>query len=277
MQVKTSPVFQLFEQQHQEAKGLFLDLGKQIKAKKAIELLSKIEFLELYADLMSKIHSAENGNEKENRSPFSSLKKSLRKIHHLKLVERIIKRKSMESDQTFESFKSYLELEKRKIQKEAFDLAVGSSLRSWENFLDQTKSASKGLKPLMISTAIHQLINEELNVLNQEMKSPLSTSAFRDLFESLRKIIMLENFLIHLGFNPIFVSQIHGEIQTLKENLKPWYANHLSFQALTQFLSEKESPSKKYIEWLKELKLEKKSLSSEIEKQAFELMGKVLL
>jgi hypothetical protein len=277
MQVKTSPVFQLFEQQHQEAKGLFLDLGKQIKAKKAIELLSKIEFLELYADLMSKIHSAENGNEKENRSPFSSLKKSLRKIHHLKLVERIIKRKSMESDQTFESFKSYLELEKRKIQKEAFDLAVGSSLRSWENFLDQTKSASKGLKPLMISTAIHQLINEELNVLNQEMKSPLSTSAFRDLFESLRKIIMLENFLIHLGFNPIFVSQIHGEIQTLKENLKPWYANHLSFQALTQFLSEKESPSKKYIEWLKELKQEKKSLSSEIEKQAFELMGKVLL
>ncbi len=277
MQVKTSPVFQLFEQQHQEAKGLFLDLGKQIKAKKAIELLSKIEFLELYADLMSKIHSAENGNEKENRSPFSSLKKSLRKIHHLKLVERIIKRKSTESDQTFESFKSYLELEKRKIQKEAFDLAVGSSLRSWENFLDQTKSASKGLKPLMISTAIHQLINEELNVLNQEMKSPLSTSAFRDLFESLRKIIMLENFLIHLGFNPIFVSQIHGEIQTLKENLKPWYANHLSFQALTQFLSEKESPSKKYIEWLKELKQEKKSLSSEIEKQAFELMGKVLL
>lgn len=277
MQVKTSPVFQLFEQQHQEAKGLFLDLGKQIKAKKAIELLSKIEFLELYADLMSKIHSAENGNEKENRPPFSSLKKSLRKIHHLKLVERIIKRKSMESDQTFESFKSYLELEKRKIQKEAFDLAVGSSLRSWENFLDQTKSASKGLKPLMISTAIHQLINEELNVLNQEMKSPLSTSAFRDLFESLRKIIMLENFLIHLGFNPIFVSQIHGEIQTLKENLKPWYANHLSFQALTQFLSEKESPSKKYIEWLKELKQEKKSLSSEIEKQAFELMGKVLL
>lgn len=129
----------------------------------------------------------------------------------------------------------------------------------------------------MISTAIHQLINEELNVLNQEMKSPLSTSAFRDLFESLRKIIMLENFLIHLGFNPIFVSQIHGEIQTLKENLKPWYANHLSFQALTQFLSEKESPSKKYIEWLKELKQEKKSLSSEIEKQAFELMGKVLL
>jgi hypothetical protein len=277
MQVKTSPVFQLFEQQHQEAKGLFLDLGKQIKAKKAIELLSKIEFLELYADLMSKIHSVESGNEKENRSPFSSLKKSLRKIHHLKLVERIIKRKSLESDQTFESFKSYLDLEKRKIQKEAFDLAVGSSLRSWEDFLDRSKSASKGLKPLMISTAIHQLINEELNFLNQDMKSPLSTSAFRDLFESLRKIIMLENFLIHLGFNPIFVSQIHGEIQSLKENLKPWYANHLSFQALTHFLSEKESPSKKYIEWLKELKQEKKSLSSEIEKQAFELMNKVLV
>lgn len=277
MQVKTSPVFQLFEQQHQEAKRLFLDLGKQIKAKKAIELLSKIEFLELYADLMSKIHAIDQASPQHPNPPFGSLKKSLRKIHHLKLVERMIKRKSLGSDQTFESFRSYLEIEKRKTQKEAFDLAVGSSLRIWEDFLDRSKNASKGLKPLMISTAIHQLVNEELDFLNQDMKSPLSTAAFRDLFESLRKIIMLENLLIHLGFNPIFVAQIHGEIQSLKENLKPWYANHLCFQALTHFVSEKESPSKKYIDWLKELKQEKKSLSSEIEKQAFELMRKVLV
>ena len=88
---------------------------------------------------------------------------------------------------------------------------------------------------------------------------------------------MLENILLHLGFNSIFIPQIHQELQSVKNGLKPWYANHLSFQALTQFLSEKESPSKKYIEWLKELKQEKKSLSSEIEKQAFELMNKVLV
>lgn len=276
MKVKTSPVFQLFEQQHQEAKRLFLDLGKQIKAKKAIELLSKIEFLELYTDLMEKIHAAEDKATDDVFSPFSNLKKSLRKIHHLKLVERGIKAKSRASNQTFDSFKTYLETEKRKMQKEAFDLAVGSSLKIWDDYLEKTKNASKGLKPLMISTAIHQLVNEELDFLNQDMKSPLGTTAFRDLFESLRKIIMLENFLIHLGFNPIFVAQIHEEIQLLKENLKPWYANHLNFQALTHFLSEKENPSKKYLDWVKALKHEKKSLSSEIEKQAFELMRKIL-
>lgn len=276
MQVKTSPVFHLFEVQHKEAKQLFLDLGKQIKSKKAIELLSKLEFMELYSDLLSKIHSTTNERAHKPSSTFSSLKKSLRRIHHLKLVEQMVKQRGLDKRQTFESFGNSLEIEKRNVQIEAFDLAVGSSLKSWENFLEKMKCDSKGLKPLMISTAIHQLVTEELDYFNREMKSPLDTAAFRELFESLRKIIMLENFLIHLGFNPIFVSQIHEEIQLLKENLKPWYANHLCFQALTHFLSEKENPSKKYLEWLKELKQEKKSLSTQIEKQAFELMQKII-
>ena len=62
-----------------------------------------------------------------------------------------------------------------------------------------------------------------------------------------------------------------------KENLKPWYSNHLAFQTLSGFLAERETISKKYMEWIKELKEEKISLSSEIEKQAFELLKKVLV
>lgn len=276
MQVKTSPVFQIFLQQHQDAKALFLDLGKEIKSKKAIQLLGHMEFLELYADLLSKIHFENKDLDQSLFSPLKKLKKSLKKIHHLKLVEKNLKTRESISGQKFESFRTYLSSQKRIMQKETFDLVVGSSLKNWEELLDRAHQASKGLKPLTISTAIHQLVQEELEMATNDVKSPMSTQSFRDLFESFRKVIMLENILLHLGFNSIFIPQIHQELQSVKNGLKPWYANHLTFQTMTHFLSEKEDVSKKYLDWVKELKEEKKNLSSEIEKQAVELVRKVV-
>lgn len=277
MQAKTSPVYQIFEQQHQEAKILFLALGKQIKSKKAIELQTKLEFLELFTDLMGKIHFEDQSRGIDLFLPFKTLKKSLRKIHHLKLVERNLKMREEKSELSYDSFKEYIGVQKRKIQKEAFDLVVGSSLKTWDDFQQKAQQSSKGIKPLMINTAINQLVQEELEFLHHDLKEPMKSQGFRDLFESLRKIIMLENLLIQLGFNPIFVTTIHDEIGQLKENLKPWYSNHLSFQTLSGFLAEKDNISKKYMDWIKELKEEKISLSSEIEKQAFDLLKKVLV
>jgi hypothetical protein len=277
MPVKTSPVFQIFEQQHQEAKTLFLALGKQVKSKKAIELQTKLEFLELFVDLMEKVHfqNQELGN--DLFSPFKHLKKSLRKTHHLKLVERNLRSREEKNSLLYDSYREYLLIQKRKIQKEAFDLVVGSTLKIWDEFLELAQQSSSGIKPLTINTAINQLVQEELESIHRELKTPMPGQGFRDLFESLRKIIMLENLLIQLGFNPIFVSMIHEEISQLKENLKPWYSNHLAFQTLSGFLAEKASISKKYMDWIKELKEEKKNLSSEIEKQAFSLLNKVLV
>ncbi len=277
MQVKTSPVFLIFEQQHQEAKILFLALGKQIKSKKAIELQTKLEFLELFTELMEKIHFENQSLSNELFLPFKPLKKSLRKTHHLKLVERNLKSKEERSGLQFDSYRDYLLIQKKKIQKEAFDLVVGSTLKTWDDFRENAQKSSRGIKPLTINTAINQLFQDELIFLHRELKAPISSQGFRDLFESLRKIIMLENLLIQLGFNPIFVSSIHEEIAQVKDQLKPWYSNHLAFQTLSGFLAEKTSISKKYMDWIKELKEEKKSLSSEIEKQAFALLKKVLI
>lgn len=277
MAVKTSPVFHIFEQQHQEAKTLFLTLGKQVKSKKAIELQLKLEFLELYADLMEKVHFENPTLGNDLFLPFKALKKSLRKTHHLKLVEKNFKTREEKTGLFFNSYGEYLLTQKRKIQKEAFDLVVGSTLKIWDDFSEKAQQSSRGIKPLTINTAINQLVQEELDLLHRELKSPIHTQGFRDLFESLRKIIMMENLLIQLGFNPIFVTSVHIEIGQLKENLKPWYSNHLAFQTLSGFLAEKASISKKYMDWIKDLKDEKKSLSSEIEKQAFSLLNKILV
>lgn len=277
MPAKTSPVYQIFEQQHQEAKTLFLALGKQIKSKKAIELQTKLEFLELYTDLLGKIYFENPRSGTDLFLPFKPLKKSLRKTHHIKLVERNLKAREQKKELGYDSYKEYLGIQKRKIQKEAFDLVVSSTLKIWDDFLQKAQQSSRGIKPLMINTAINQLIQEELGFLHLDFKAPLKSQSFSDLFENLRKLIMLENLLMQLGFNPIFVSSIHEEIGQLKENLKPWYSNHLAFQTLSGFLAEKDSISKKYMDWIKELKEEKINLSSEIEKQAFELLSKILV
>jgi hypothetical protein len=277
MRANISPVYQIFEQQHQDARALYLELGKQIKSKIAIELQFKLEFLELFTDLMAKIHFEDESLGPELFSPFKTLKKSLRKTHHLKLVERNLKVRELKNGLSYKSFKVYLNGEKKKIQKEAFDLVVGGSLKPWDDFLQKAEKTSRSIKPLMINTAINQLLQEELEFLHHDLTPPLQSQGFRDLFESLRKIIMLENLLTGLGFNPIFVPAIHLEISELKENLKPWYSNHLAFQALSGFLAEKDDISKKYMDWIKDLKAEKISLSSEIEKQALELLKKILV
>ena len=270
-----SPVFQLFSHQHQQAKALFLELGKEIKSSKAIALLEQLEFLELYSELLEKIHFEQKHLGYSLFFPLKTLKKSLKKIHHLKLVEIGLKQREKTLSISFESFKTYLNEQKRGMQKEAFDLMVGSSLKIWEEYLEKAHEASKVIKPLVLTTSIHQLVQEELSFLVKEVSSPISTQGYRDLFEGLRKVIILENLLVHLGLNPIYLPQVHEELEHLKNGLKPWYANHLNLQSLTHFIGQREEVSKKYLDWVKELTEEKKALSSTLEKQALSLLRKV--
>jgi hypothetical protein len=253
-----------------------LELGKEIKSKKAVELLVYLDFLELFSELISKIRFENQSQEKQIIPPFKRLKKSLQKIHHLRLVEKTIKTKELSDEQKFESFKEYLASQKKQIHKESFELVVGSTLKSWEDFLEGIHRGSKGINPLMISTVIHQVVQEELEIISKEAKPPINVHTFRDLFETLKRIIMLENVLIHLGFNSIFIPQIHEEIQSLKNELKPWFSNHLTFQSLSHFLSQREEISKKYLDWGKELKEEKKIRSMEIERKSILLLSKIM-
>ena len=129
MQAKVSPVFQLFESQHQEAKALFLVLGKQIKSKKAIELLGKMDFLELYADLMAKVHFQVEGLNFDIFKDFKEMKKILRKIHHFKLAEKSLNDRELKLGIKYNGYRIHLDKYKKQLYTEAFDLMVGSTLK----------------------------------------------------------------------------------------------------------------------------------------------------
>jgi hypothetical protein len=236
-----------------------------------------MSFLEIYTDLLAKIHYTKEGLNFDIFSDFKQLKKKLHKVHHLKLVEKSLHDQELKSELTYGGYREFLAYQKKQLYIQTFDMVVGSTLKTWEDFYQKCEKSSRGIRPLMVNTAINQIIQEELEYLGLDSKGAMDSTVLRDVFEGLRKIIIYENLLIHLGFNPIFVSSIHTEIEQLKDNLKPWYSNHIAIQSLTSYLAEQQDVSKKYLKWAKDLKEEKQLLSIQAERQTKILFNKILV
>ncbi|TFV94442.1 hypothetical protein E4S40_10485 [Algoriphagus kandeliae] len=276
MQTKVSRIFELFEKNLKEAKSLFLELSKQIKSKKAALLYEKLEYLEIFGELLGKIHFDKEEFANQLFRDFRILQKDLKKIIRLKTVENGLRDRQIVKNQTYRSYEAFLADHKKGLHTEAFDRIVGGTISKWERLNEEVKNGSNGHKPITISTAIHQLVNEELEFFHVDWKKGLDAKACKDMDAGLRKILHLEFILQYLGFNPIFVTTIHEEMEGLLQALSKWYNNHLELQSLSQYLSDKEQVSKKYLDWIKELQVKKKSLSSNVEKQAQELFQKIL-
>jgi hypothetical protein len=276
MQGKISPVFRLFQQHFAEAKSAYVALSKQFRGKKAIELESRLIFLEVYLDLLSHIHFKEDGLKFELFSPFRNIFRGLKKTKHLKMVINQVEAIKLKESIEFKSYTKSLLNEKNQLYAEVYDQVLVSPLHIWETLYNASSKLSKGLKPLMINTATTQIINEELEYFNLDHKTRLDSKALKDIYEGLRVIIALENLRIESGFNPIFVDEVHQRMGTLQKSLLNWYENHLFIQHLTGFLSDKQNISKKYLDLLENLHLNKKNHKSNVEKQVRDLFEKIL-
>jgi hypothetical protein len=276
MQGNISPVFGLFQQHFEEAKAAHASLSKQFKGKKAIELESRLIFLEIYIDLLSHIHFKKEGLKFELFAPFKNLFKGLKKTKHLKMVNNQVESVKIKEAIEFRTYTKNLLSEKNKLYAEVYDHVVVTPLHIWEDLYDTAYKLSKGLKPLMINTATNQIINEELEFFNLDHKSKLDSKALKDIYEGLRVIIALENLRIESGFNPIFVNEVHDKMFLLQKSLLKWYENHLFIQHLTGFLTDKQNISKKYLDLLGNLQEDRKDFKSLVEKQVRDLFEKIL-
>lgn len=276
MQGKVSPIFRLFHQQFEEAKQIHASLSKQFRSKKAIELEQKFIFLEIYLNLLSRIHFHEDKLKFQVFAPFNGIFKNLKKVKHLKLVLNQLIEVREKGSITYNSYEKHLEEQKKELFTEGFDLVVSSPLQIWEDLYQEVYKWSKGLKPLMINTAITQMINEELDFFNLDNQSTLDSKALKDIYEGLRVIIALENLRIESGFNTIFVTEVHSQMQHLQKSLHQWYQNQLFIQHLSFFLREKENIPKKYIDLLALLKSNKKRFTAKVEEQCKYLFDRIL-
>jgi hypothetical protein len=276
MEGKISPIFQLFDQQFEEAKSLFFLLGKQFRGKKAVELEEKLIFLEIYIDLISRIYFTEENLKFELFGPLKKIFKGLKKVKHIKMVRNHVGFYQDKFSVEYDSYGKELESEKNSVYAVIFDLILSTPTQIWEKLYEEAHRHSKGLKPLMINTATTQIINDELVFFNTDHKTKLDSKALKDIYEGLRVITALENLRIKSGFNSIFVEDVHDHMAVLQKSLLEWYENHLLMQHLTAFLTEKEKIAKKYFDLLAHLQAQKKILVERVEEQCKFLFERIL-
>ncbi len=252
-------------------------LIKHMKSKSAIELLGKMSFLELMSEIMASTHQQDLHSDPGPFSSYRGLHKNLRKIYHHKLVEAELKERKLSSGKKYAAFEEKLNEYKKDLYNKTYEMIVGSTYGPWEQFREKTLELSQGLKPLMINSGINSLMQEELENFHLDQDGTLGTEKLKEIYKGLRRIIILENLLMKLGFNSIFPSETHQEITELKDKLKTWYKSHLTLQALSYYLSDLPAPPGKYINWVKDLRNEKKDLSLKAEQQAKSLFDKLLV
>lgn len=256
---KGSPLFHLFESQFKEARSLFNVLGKSFKSKKAIELEEKLIFLNIYLQVLNKIHFKEERLKFEPFEPFKPICKAIKRIHHFKLALGAFD--EVKGTQSFASYEAFLAAEKKALYKEVYEVMISSPLDIWESLYATAYRYSKKIQPLMINTATTQLINEELEYINYKEKVRLDSEALKDIMEALQVITVGENMKIAIGLNPLFTSDIHEEMKSLSHLLVQWHQTHLFAQYLNYFLSENEQVGSKYLELAKKVKSKKQRLS----------------
>jgi hypothetical protein len=276
MQGKTSPIFGLFQQHFEGAKAAYNSLSKQYRGKKAVELESRLIFLEIYIDLLSRIHFNESNLKFRLFSPFKKIFKGLKKTKHIKMIMNQVEDVKLKDNIVFNSYTKALENEKVKLYNEVYDLIVSAPLRIWEDLYQEAFNFSKGLKPLMINTATTQIINEELEFFNIENNQKLDTKSLKDIYEGIRVITALENLRIESGFNPIFVQEVHERMSDLQKSMLLWYENHLFMQHLIGYLSDKPDISNKYLDLLASLQVNKRNHTKQVERMAKELFQRIL-
>ncbi|MBD8487874.1 hypothetical protein IFO69_03835 [Echinicola sp. CAU 1574] len=278
MQVQqVSPIFQLFDQQYTLAKKLFYSLTKLFKSKKAIELEEKLIFLEIYIDLLSRIHFNEKKLKFQLFGPYKELFKSLKKVLHIKLIQEALVAESIKVQTNFSSYERELLRDKKNIYTEAYDVIMATPLNIWEELYREAFEHSKNLRPLMINTSTIQIINEELEFFKFDSEKKLEAKEIKDIYEGLQEIITLENVRIVSGLNATFTELVHKHMNNLSQLLYKWYQNHLFLQHLTYTLSIKEElPSKKYQALINSLKSNKKKLTTKVVSQCQHLFSDIL-
>ncbi len=273
-----SPIFQFFDQQYHLAKKDFDALSKQFKSKKAIDLEERLIYLEIYTELLSRIHFDEKKLKFQLFNPYKAIFKSLKKVLHIKLTQKALVEASGNNRVFYASYERFLNKDKKNFYSASYDLIISTPLVIWDELYKEAYDHSIGLQPLTINTSTTQIINEELGFFKFDSQKKLGPKEIKDIYEGLQVIITLENLRMVTGLNATFTNEIHKRMNALSHLLYSWYQNHLFLQHLTYYLAQKgEIPDKKYHQLLNDIKNRKKKLTTQVVSQCQDLFTKVII
>lgn len=268
-------VLKLFEAQLEEGKSLFEDLTRKIRSKKAIALEERLFFFQTFLELLGKIHFKEKTLSLKLFSPFDLIFRNTKKIHHIKLIEQQFLLYQETLKEAFPAYMEEIEKHKKSVYNDVFDTIVAAPLKIWEDLYVTVFNYTKNLTPLQLNTSSTQIINEEIDFSQFDVKNEPNPQSIKNIYESLQKIILLEKVRMSGGLNPVFTLPVHEKINALTLSKYAWYQNHLFFQHFIHYLRDKEQVEKKYLSLAKHTKKQHKMLRNDVIKQSNVLFTKV--
>jgi len=268
-------VLKLFEVQLEEGKSLFEDLTRKIRSKKAIALEEKLFFFQTFLELLGKIHFKEKTLSLKLFSPFDLIFRNTKKIHHIKLIEQQLLLYQVALKESYPSYLDEIDKHKKSIYNDVFDTIVAAPLKIWEDLYVTVYNYTKNLTPLQLNTSSNQIINEEIDFSQFDVKNEPDPQSIKNVYESLQKIILLERVRMSGGLNPVFTFPVHEKINTLTLSKYAWYQNHLFFQHFIHYLRDKEQLEKKYLSLAKHTKKQHKALTNDVINMSDVLFTKV--
>ena len=267
---------ELFDRQYHQAKSAFNFLNKNFKSKKALELNDSLIFLNIYLDLLNRIHFHEERLQFQLFEPFKPIHKALKRIQHFKLVQTALEQESSAHHTPYNTYKKFLTGEKKELYKEVYETLFTTPLGMWESLYASIYDYGRNNRPLQIDTATLQLVNEEIEFFQFKSKnSQMDSQSIKDLMDGIRVITVVENVRIAVGMNTIFRDTVHEKLKGLRQALNSWHRTHLFGQHLQFFLGENADVGQKYIDLAKRIKNKKQRLTKEVASLYHDLVSKL--
>lgn len=276
MMEKTSPMMKLFDKQLYQAKSALNSLNKNFKSKKALDLSENLIFLNIYLDLLNRVHFHEERLQFQLFEPFKPIHKALKRIRSFKLIQAAFEQESTAHHTAYNTYKKSLTAERKELYKEAYEVIFATPLDMWESLYASIYNYERNIGPLQVDTATLQLVNEEIDFFQFRGKnSQMDSQSLKELMEGIRIITAVENLRIALGMNTIFTDVVHEKLAGLREALNRWHQTHLFGQHLQFFLGENVDVGPKYIDLAKRTKANKQRLTKEVASLYHDLFSKL--
>lgn len=276
MMEKTSPLMKLFDKQLYQAKSALNSLNKNFKSKKALDLNESLIFLNIYLDLINRIHFQEERLQFQLFEPFKPIHKALKRIRNFKLIQTAFEQESTAHQTAYNTYKKSLTAERKELYKEVYEVIFATPLDMWESLYSSIYNYGRNIGPLQIDTATLQLVNEEIDFFQFKGKSSqMDSQSLKELMEGIKIITAVENLRIAVGMNTIFTDAVHEKLAGLREMLNRWHQTHLFGQHLQFFLGENVNVGPKYVELAKRIKTNKQRLTKEVASLYHDLFSKL--
>lgn len=266
----------LFDKQLRQAKSALNSLNKNFKSKKALDLNENLIFLNIYLDLINRIHFHEERLQFQLFEPFKPIHKALKRIGNFKLIQAAFEQESITRQTGYNTYKKSLTAERKELYKEVYEVTFATPLDMWDSLYASIYNYGRNIGPLQIDTATLQLVNEEIDFFQFKGKSSqMDGQSLKELMEGIRIITVVENLRIAVGLNTIFTDGVHEKLAGLREVLNRWHRTHLFGQHLQFFLGENVDVGPKYIELAKRTRANKQRLTKEVASLYHNLFSKL--